>query len=156
MWFKRTPQKILGQASARAAVVELERRIDPARSFQELTRPEQVLILLSQLRSETLNGTVDQYLANSSGDNFADALAALREIQASECAQLLEEMASWFPGGQPAQNRMTRGEQLSKMENERPQHESDVRRVSDQLTNAFPRMLKQLVTYLRDHVAEIR
>ena len=155
MLFKRTPAKILTQDNPRAAVAGLVARMDRSRIWAQLTPPEQRLLLLSQLRSETLNGTVEQYLTNSSGDHLNAALSALEDVGASECAAVLREVCAWFPESQPSQDREARCRQLFDFQSQHPEHEAEVRRITDDLAAHFPRMLELLVAHLRDHATEL-
>jgi hypothetical protein len=157
MWFKQTPEKLLSQPDVKRVVNDLVARIKPDSVFEKLSRPEQVLLLVYRLRAETLNGTLEQYLANSSGDMFSDALNALGEIGATKTQTILAEVGRWFPEGQPSPSRAERSDQI---DNLRAAHgdqtfELKVRQSTDALAATFSEMLDCLVKYLRLRVAEI-
>jgi len=156
MWWTRTPAKILEQPKARLAINELIERIKSDRSFEQLSRAEQILVLTVRLRDEVLNGTIWQYLSNSSGDMFEDAVRALDEIGACECSGALRDVANWFPDGLPDADRATRNEQMNRIDVAGPEREARIREVTDRLCSAFPTMLNHLITYLRAHVSELK
>jgi hypothetical protein len=157
MWFSRTPQKILAQPDAKAVVRELVARIGSDRGFAQLSHAERCLLLVYRLRAETLNGTLEQYLANSSGDAFTETVAALSEIGAKDAQSVLEEVAAWFPDSIPPKDRATRGGLIEKMREPSPEaFEKRVRAATDRITAAFGQTLNDLVKYLREHVADIK
>ncbi|WP_395740597.1 DUF4375 domain-containing protein [Prosthecobacter sp.] len=156
MWWRRTPAKILEQPKARWAVGELYSRIKRGRTFEQLSRAEQVLVLALRLRDEVLNGTVWQYLSNSSGDLFYHAVRALDEMGAGECSGALKDVAAWFPQGEVPADRATRNVQMAAIEDATPEFEKRLREVNDRIDEAFPLMYVKLVAYLKEHTSELR
>jgi hypothetical protein len=155
MWWRRSAAKILEQPNAYWAINDLNMRIKPGRSFAQLSGAEQALVLAVRLRAEVLNGTIWQYLSNSSGDLFYEAVRALDEIGAGECSGALRDIAAWFPQGEVPRDRATRNVQMAAIEDATPEIEKRVREINDRLDESFPRMYERLVAYLKSHVAEL-
>jgi HEAT repeat protein len=65
---------------------------------------------------EVNNGGLSQYFFNSSGDNWADALAGLEAMGFNERLAVLREAVGKFGKGGPSQERERRQEQLAKLE----------------------------------------
>ncbi|WP_395752569.1 DUF4375 domain-containing protein [Prosthecobacter sp.] len=137
---------------------ELYSRIKGDRTFAQLSRAEQVLVLTVRLEREVLNGTVWQYMSNSSGDLFDNAVRALDEIGADECSGALSEIATWFEEGVVPRERAARNVQMAGIEDGTTEMELErrVREVNDKLSEGFPKMTRLLVEYLKGRVEEIR
>jgi hypothetical protein len=155
MWFRRTPEKILAQRNTRFAINDLISRIDRRRRWKELSDAEKTLILCWHLECEVLNGTIDQYLSNSSGDLFFETMTALETIGATSTRAVLSEVAAWFPDSKPSPDRRTRCMQLAPRQ-DAPTYEAEVRDITDRLTTAFKEMRQHLVKHLKENVVQIR
>ncbi len=86
--------------------------------FGELSEPEQHFVALEALAGDTLNGSLGQYLFNSSGDLALiaiDALDSLGEKEAS--SQLRSVITTLWPAGYPT-DRSERYQKISEMEEE--------------------------------------
>lgn len=77
--------------------------------------PAVVKELVDELESEINNGGFDQFFSNSSGDRFAETIAALRTIGATHTAKIVEAACAKFPGGMPPKDRDARQELLEQI-----------------------------------------
>lgn len=84
------PRVIIGRITDKA-----ERKRGPGR----FTPGERVFWLVRWVIREVANGTFDQYLTNSTADNFHETLLALDEMGATEAAAILRQVGAIFPGG---------------------------------------------------------
>ncbi len=69
---------------------------------------QQVVNLVEELEAEVNNGGFDQFFFNSSGDNSAETIEALKLIGACAMADILTRAASKFPDQCPPPNRFDR------------------------------------------------
>lgn len=69
--------------------------------WTNLTDTERRLVAVSTLEGEVLNGGFDQYFFNPSGGDAEVALAGLKEVGATNAAELLERAMGQFAGGKP-------------------------------------------------------
>lgn len=60
--------------------------------LDKVPHPVMVVYLITQLDFEITNGGVAQWLTNSSGKYAVETAAALREVGASRCAALVDEL----------------------------------------------------------------
>ena len=156
MFFFKTPEKILSNPDPGVAIRDLVSRLG-RRSYNELTSAEKKLLLLNMLQSEVLNGTVEQYLTNSSGDFYSETLTALDEVNASTTRSILTEIAGWFEDGKPSPDRGARIRQVEAIKTHNgADHEKIIRRETKRLQASFPEMHARLVEYLRLHADELR
>jgi hypothetical protein len=80
--------------------------------YQTLCRRDRYLWDVCWFETEVMNGGVDQYLANYTGDHAAECLKALEAIGAWQAHSLLKQACDLFPGGQPSADCKTRNQQL--------------------------------------------
>jgi Domain of unknown function (DUF4375) len=83
--------------------------------FEDLSRAEQVIACLAEVEMEVNNGGFDQYYWNSSGDHAHEAVAALRELGATQTADLLVEANAVFEPPGPDRDRERRWAQMDRL-----------------------------------------
>ncbi len=81
-------------------------------SYRRLSRRDRYVWDVGWFETEVMNGGVDQYLSNSTGDHAAQCLEALAAIGAEKSYGLLKQTCELFPGGMPNSDRETRQQQL--------------------------------------------
>jgi uncharacterized protein DUF4375 len=86
--------------------------VSSAEDYRSLPRRDRYLWNISWFEAEVMNGGVDQYLYNSSGNHAIECLAALKVIGATRSHTLLEQACKLFPKGQPSSNQSIRQMQL--------------------------------------------
>jgi hypothetical protein len=103
-------------------LVDLVYRDSPRQPrVERLSPPAQVLFNTGYFAGEIINGGMSQFFSNSSGNRAHDSLAALREIGAVLCVQLLEKALTLFPDGIAPVDRQKRCELLFAFEERDPQ-----------------------------------
>jgi hypothetical protein len=103
-------------------LVDVVYRDSPRQSHMErLSRSAQVLFNTGFFAGEIINGGMSQFFSNSSGDRAHETLAALREIGAVLCVQLLEKALTLFPDGIAPVDRQKRCDLLFAFEERDPQ-----------------------------------
>lgn len=96
---------------------KLGRRYDEV-GFGGLSKPEQHFVALEALAGDTLNGSLDQYFSNSSGDLALVAIEALDSLVEQEALSTLRSVIkTLWPAGYPT-NRSERYEKISEVEDE--------------------------------------
>jgi hypothetical protein len=71
-----------------------------------------VLYLVAQLDFEVTLGGVVGWLTSAAGRHGRATVAALQEIGATRCAELVERMLAHFPGGVPSEDDRERSRQI--------------------------------------------
>jgi hypothetical protein len=89
-------------------------RLQTAALLRRLTPGQRAFVALHGLEAEVLNGGIHQYLWNSTGNLFQEALAGLRLLGAEAHAGLLLKVARLFPDPKTLQNRSRRQKLLAK------------------------------------------
>lgn len=77
-----------------------------------MSREEQNVELISALEAEVVNGGLDQYFTNSSGNCAVRAAVALREIGFVAEFATFQRVLAGFPDASPSEDRSTRFDQL--------------------------------------------
>jgi hypothetical protein len=72
-------------------------------------------------QGEVINGGISQFFSNSAGNWAHESLAALRQIGAALCVELLEKALTLFPGSVAPTDRQKRCELLFAFEEREPQ-----------------------------------
>jgi hypothetical protein len=83
--------------------------------FRKLPRRERYLWEVVTFEIEVMNGGIDQYFGNPSGDAAAECLLALETIGAKQSHRLLKTACDLFPAGSPSANEEERREQLRRI-----------------------------------------
>jgi len=89
---------------AEAFLISLSERLWPIADerFCDLSRSEQIFILVWELEAEVNNGGFHQFSFNSAGDRVSRTPAALRTIGAERAASLVDKAIAFFPDRPPA------------------------------------------------------
>jgi hypothetical protein len=88
--------------------------------YRKLPRRDRYLWDVSWFEGEVMNGGVDQYLTNSTGDHWAECLEALNAIGAKDSYRLLKQACDLFPGGRPSRDEDIRHAQLRELAKSNP------------------------------------
>jgi hypothetical protein len=100
----KTTDQILGHEKTRepATIVgALVYRIR-AKPAERLSAVEKRLLAVTDLRDEVNNGGFQQYFSNASGNQYAMALQAYREMGAAQLIKVLQRALTVFPGSKPS------------------------------------------------------
>ena len=81
---------------------------------QSLSLAERIYFVVYQFDCELLNGGIDQYLFNSSGNYANEAISAFSKIGAARSSELVEKLMSFFPEQRVPTDR---GERMSLLKN---------------------------------------
>ena len=104
---------------------------------------EQVFRAIWDLEADVNNGGCDQYYSNSSVDTAFAVVDALKEIGATQTADIVLRAHSVFPDGDPPRDRDRRQELLQRRHN--PLGPEDVLEPLDQAFFAYPNDLTELL-----------
>ena len=120
--------------------------------YRNLSRRDRYIWDVSWFETEVMNGGVDQYFYNSTGDHALECLEALRAIKAENSYHLLKQGCDLFPSGKPSPNVEVRRKQLESLR--------DVKRepyIDDLIDGEIEVDLYQLLLdYYRDADAEAK
>ena len=110
-------------------------------------------------QGEVINGGVSQFFSNSAGNWAHESLAALRQIGAALCVDLLEEALTLFPGGVAPADRPKRCELLFAFEEREPQFLEDLSQVFYKRVDALGSVPEDdltalQLTFMQTHRAE--
>ncbi|QVL31321.1 DUF4375 domain-containing protein [Telmatocola sphagniphila] len=97
--------------------------------FKGLSAPQRAIYTTYFLKAEVDNGGFSQYLVNSSGDHFREALDGCRAIGDLKAVALLTEISKYFGSDGPSDNHDRRHDQLSKIYTS---HEDDFSRLDSE------------------------
>lgn len=86
--------------------------------LSEISEADRLVVLLWLLDGEVGKGGFAQYYFNSSSDYAVETVAALRDIEADACADLVTQANQAFPGGVPSSDREKRIEELEFIDEE--------------------------------------
>tara|TARA_R110002096_G_scaffold354359_2_gene547505 strand:- start:84 stop:497 length:414 start_codon:yes stop_codon:yes gene_type:complete len=89
----------------------LQAKVDSL-GFDSLNEPEQYFHVLWWLEAEVNNGGFDQFFDNSAGNQADITVTALKEIGATNCADILRRACDLFPNSKPSQDRNVQQDQL--------------------------------------------
>jgi hypothetical protein len=93
--------------------------------FGSLQHGDRLYFLLNVLTGEVHNGGFDQFFSNSSGDRYAETVAALSEVGDQATLQLLlEAKAALFAQDEVPANRVARFDLMASSSKEHPRYES--------------------------------
>ena len=122
--------------------------------FAKLTAGEQLLFRVAiAMDPEIMNGGIDQYLRNASGDAAEQVRADLRTIGAHPALAVLDEAAQWFDGGIIPRDLDARFDQLLAAE-ERDPDGFEAR--GDELSRRYAKAAPELYGKLMDFVVRER
>lgn len=80
--------------------------------LEALAHSDRVFVAIWTLEAELNNGGFSQWLFNSDGDHAEFSVAALREVGATQAAEVCARFFCLLPGGRPLPNRDARQAQL--------------------------------------------
>jgi hypothetical protein len=153
MWFRKSIDELLECDSPYNAVSGLIGRIQKKKNLSDLTNAEQMLRCLNVLFSESENGTLEQYAANSSGDLFNDTLRHLETINATAACEALSNLNALL-NGKMHLPRKSRLEEISMMRSRDEQgFEARIRELTDALD--WDKIFSSAVIYLRQNKQEL-
>lgn len=92
--------------------------------YRKLSRRDRYLCDVIWFEDQVMNGGVDQFLYNSTGDHVSETLEALKAVGAEEAHRLLKHACDLFPDGRPSANLKTRHDQLREITG--PKHIDDL------------------------------
>jgi hypothetical protein len=101
--------------AVRQAVEDAFRQL-AADGYASLTQFQRTVVCVWAACGEIDNGGFDQFFFNSSGDWSQDTPAALREIGASELADIVAEAIARFPSPGPSRDLIQRRQQLDELD----------------------------------------
>jgi hypothetical protein len=102
---------------AREAFLRLE--VYSEDDYRKLPRRDRYLWDVEWFEAEVMNGGVDQYFYNSTGDHAMECLEALNAIGAEAAYELLRRSCDLFPDKTPSSDREQRQAQLREVTGER-------------------------------------
>jgi hypothetical protein len=70
--------------------------------YARLSSNDRILYDVVRFEAEVMNGGIDQFFYNASGDHALETLAALEAIGATDSHRLLASACALFPGGAPS------------------------------------------------------
>lgn len=143
--------------SARKAVSAIRNRIGcrcigPS-NFDQLTYGERLVLDLTSMDGEVLNGSFEQYLTNSTGESGEDVKVYLASVGAAQTLELFRLLSEIFPGGTIPRDREQRCAAIEKWYD----MEASID-IFDELSNRYYRQSESLdvliVEYVRKHRAD--
>ena len=102
--------------------------------FESLTREEKEAIALWWLESETMNGTLDQFFHNSSGDLALIALSGLESLSTPVTLQAFRSSLSYFGHSYPTD----RNQRMATLEEIEARHGADVFAAASRVIQDLP------------------
>jgi HEAT repeat protein len=117
-------------------------------SLQKLAPPLRTYLAVTILKGEVENGGFEQYFANSSGDDWREALAGLKEIGAKKTVALLKEVIAMFDDSTPSPKRKTRVEQMNRWNSKQV---ARLRKIEDAFYKDPDRLTERLADYTIKH-----
>ena len=152
MFFSKSPDKILAQESPKKIVFDVVERLGRKKKYTDYRDAEKMVWCLNLLFSESKNGTLEQYAANSSGDLFAETRAYLETIKASKARETLDSLNRLLDG-KMGSSRNDRIEAISVARSLDCQgFEEQIRELTDSLN--WKEIFLAAVAYLREHKDE--
>jgi hypothetical protein len=79
-----------------------------------LSDAERTVVTAYRFALEVSNGGIEQFFANPSGDAWRETLTSIRMVGAARLANIVESALTVFPNGTPADDQLTRCDQLRK------------------------------------------
>ena len=98
-------------AADRAHDLFMSMNVSSEEVYRALSLRERYLVDIKSFEAEVMNGGIDQYMTNSSGNHARQCLEALAAIKATKAHSLLRNACDLFPGHMPAPDREVRQQQ---------------------------------------------
>ena len=109
MIFRKSISKILNSGKNPKQIVDrIVESAESANPVEKFKEGEKFFWLIRWVIWETKNGSFSQYLCNSTGDDYDEALVALKEIGQTDSIEAFEELSCLFPNTLIPQNRLER------------------------------------------------
>lgn len=155
MWpFTKSIEKIAKKADDEALFRAVRNRIPKNR--ETWTEIQKGVNAVWALRAETWNGTIEQYFANSAGDEYPLVCDFLRLIGADSTLAALVSFGSRFGESDEFPSRSTRIDFITRQEERDEQRwEALVRKSSDEISDTFDRMMAHVADFLRSNLGTI-
>lgn len=106
-------------AAKEAGELFLKLEVYSEEDYRKLPPRDRYLWDVTWFETEVMNGGVDQYLQNDTGDHIDECLEALQAIGAKKSHSLLTQACSLFPERRPSANRELRQKQLRELTGEK-------------------------------------
>jgi hypothetical protein len=136
-----------------AVLNRISTRYSGSHDIGALSYGERMMVEVTALMGEVINGGFHQYLWNSSGDSAEFTRTMLRDLGAIHTADLLDRVSAFFPHGRVPEDRRTRCEAIEQFEDANPDVE-----LFDEEDRMFYRSNENLYTlmvaYIRSHEHE--
>ena len=124
---------------------------EAARSRPHQNPGERLVSHVAWLEAETSNGSLAQYLTNSTGDDFHETVTYLAEIEATRAHSILVELATTiFPQGKVPTNREERCKVFSVWER-LPGSVARITALTRRFHEAHGQLLASVVAYAASH-----
>ncbi|MFZ5865562.1 MAG: DMP19 family protein [Thermodesulfobacteriota bacterium] len=133
-----------------AVLARIGCRFSGPHNIAALTYGERLVLEVTVMMGEVLNGGFHQYLWNSSGDSAQHVRSMLRDIRAMRTADMLDRISGSFPEGRIPEEREARWRIIEELETENPGVDLFVeedRAFYQGDENLYP----LLVAYIRNH-----
>lgn len=153
MWFQKSPEKLLESQSPFDAVFGLVDRLRKKKDFSTYTSAERMLWCLNLLYTESENGSIEQYAANSSGDLFEETRCHLDLIKAVKARDALDNLDKLLNG----KMRSSRNDRIEAISIARSLDETIFEKRTRELTDSldWEEIFSAAVAYLREHKDEL-
>jgi len=157
--FRRPLHVHLRKASPRELLNRLMLRIP--RKIEDFTSGDRKAWLIWWLIAETNNGSLDQYLFNSSGDHFYETLGLLELLKMPEGVAIFRDLEGWFPSGRVPENIATRREEMLQFNQDEeaepiPEYENSISQLTERLRAIEVDLLESFAKYVADHQQEFQ
>jgi hypothetical protein len=106
-------------AAKEAGELFIKLKVYSEEDYRKLPQRDRYLWDVTWFETEVMNGGVDQYLQNDTGDHIDECLEALQAIGAKKSHSLLTQACSLFPERRPSANPELRLKQLRELTGEK-------------------------------------
>lgn len=155
MIFRKSAKEILEQDDPFIVVNDLSSRLRKSKmTFDHFTHHQKVFWTVRVLFSETNNGTIEQWAANSSGNLYRETSDSLNAIGAHEAILLIERFNSLIDL-KMSSDRDVRIDQIEHSRRNNPNFEDEVRCITKELREANRSVYQSLVSFLRIDPSQI-
>ncbi|QQS42110.1 MAG: DMP19 family protein [Acidobacteriota bacterium] len=121
---------------------------DEDENIDALSPEARAIYLVNLFNAEVLNGGLHQFFSNSSGNHSHETLQALLKVGATHSVRLFSKAAGAFPEGYVPSDRITRNEQLNKVNEREP-------KLLDELTSEFYALTDTDTNPVREDIYEL-
>ena len=120
MFFSRKVKKILKEQAGEKAIMAIDNLLTPIfySAPEKLSEEEQTIVFIEALEREINNGGFSQFFFNSSGNDVAETVEALKKVGSSKFLSLLEAAIAQFPNSYVPENQTEREQILVNIEDD--------------------------------------